>query len=428
MSSHLNQLSAIGVAAMIAKKKISSEELVAACLARIEAREDAVQAWEYLDPEAALAEARVRDGEAPRGPLHGVPIGVKDIIDTYDMPTAMGSPIYAGHRPAGDAACVALARAAGCVVLGKTVSTEFAGLHPGKTRNPHNPEHTPGGSSSGSAAAVADGMVPLAYGTQTGGSISRPAAFCGVVGFKPSHGTIPRAGLKLISDALDTIGVLGRSLDDVALLTAISSGRNADAFKYPHDPPLRLGRLRNAPWSQAEAGVESKMDEAAATLRAAGASVDDVTLAAPFDELRAAHWDVMHFEVARWLSWEREQRAELLSPEMREMTTTGMTVETGRYQAALDLAARGRALLAEAFGRYDALLTPSAPGEAPAGLEATGDPVFNGVWTFLHVPTASLPVFSGPAGLPMGLQVAGPLRGDGRLLSVARWIEGKLKS
>ncbi len=428
MTSHLNQLSAIGVAAMIAKGKISSQELVAACLARIEAREDVVQAWEYLDPEAALAEARERDGEPSRGPLHGVPIGVKDIIDTADMPTAMGSPIYAGHRPAGDAACVALARAAGCVVLGKTVSTEFAGLHPGKTRNPHNPEHTPGGSSSGSAAAVADGMVPLAYGTQTGGSISRPAAFCGVVGFKPSHGTIPRAGLKLISDALDTIGVLGRSLDDVALLTAISSGRNADAFKYPHDPPLRLGRLRNAPWSQAEAGVESKMDEAAATLRAAGASVDDVTLAAPFDELRAAHWDVMHFEVARWLSWEREQRAELLSPEMREMTTTGMTVETGRYQAALDLAARGRALLAEAFGRYDALLTPSAPGEAPAGLEATGDPVFNGVWTFLHVPTASLPVFSGPAGLPMGLQVAGPLRGDGRLLSVARWIEGKLKS
>ena len=428
MTSHLNQLSAIGVAAMIAKKKISSEELVAACLARIEAREDAVQAWEYLDPEAALAEARARDGGQPRGPLHGVPIGVKDIIDTADMPTAMGSPIYAGHRPAGDAACVALARAAGCVVLGKTVSTEFAGLHPGKTRNPHNPEHTPGGSSSGSAAAVADGMVPLAYGTQTGGSISRPAAFCGVVGFKPSHGTIPRAGLKLISDALDTIGVLGRSLDDVALLTAISSGRSADAFKYPLDPPLRLGRLRNAPWSQAEAGVESKMDEAAATLRAVGASVDDVTLAAPFDELRAAHWDVMHFELARWLSWEREQRAELLSPEMREMTTTGMTVETGRYQAALDLAAQGRALLVEAFGRYDALLTPSAPGEAPAGLEATGDPVFNGVWTFLHVPTASLPVFSGPAGLPMGLQVAGPLRGDGRLLSVARWIEGKLKS
>ncbi|MDP6270705.1 MAG: amidase family protein, partial [Alphaproteobacteria bacterium] len=173
MSSQLNELSAIGVAAMIAKGKISSEELVAACLARIEAREDVVQAWEYLDPEAALAEARARDGEQPRGPLHGVPIGVKDIIDTADMPTAMGSPIYAGHRPAGDAACVALARAAGCVVLGKTVSTEFAGLHPGKTRNPHNPEHTPGGSSSGSAAAVADGMVPLAYGTQTGGSIRR---------------------------------------------------------------------------------------------------------------------------------------------------------------------------------------------------------------------------------------------------------------
>ena len=428
MTSHLNQLSAIGVAAMIAKKKISSEELVAACLARIEAREDVVQAWEYLDPEAALAAARVRDGEQPRGPLHGVPIGVKDIIDTYDMPTAMGSPIYAGHRPAGDAACVALARAAGCVVLGKTVSTEFAGLHPGKTRNPHNPEHTPGGSSSGSAAAVADAMVPLAFGTQTGGSISRPAAFCGVVGFKPSHGTIPRAGLKLISDSLDTIGVLGRSLDDVALFAAISSGRSADSFKHALDPPLRLGYLRNAPWSEAEAGVEAKLDEAAATLRAAGASVDDVTLAAPFDELRAAHWDVMHFEVARWLSWEREQRAELLSPEMRQMTASGMTVEAERYLAALDLADRGRALLAEAFGRYDALLTPTALGEAPAGLEATGDPIFNGVWTFLHVPTATLPVFTGPAGLPMGLQVAGPLRGDGRLLSVARWIEGKLKS
>ncbi len=428
MTSHLNQLSAIGVAAMIAKGKISSEELVKACLNRIEAREDVVQAWEYLDPEAALAEARARDGEPSRGPLHGVPIGVKDIIATADMPTAMGSPIYAGHRPAGDAACVALARAAGCVVLGKTVSTEFAGLHPGKTRNPHNPEHTPGGSSSGSAAAVAEGMVPLAYGTQTGGSITRPAAFCGVVGYKPSHGTIPRAGLKLISDALDTIGVLGRSLDDVALLTAISSGRSADAFKHPLDPPLRLGRLRNAPWSEAEANVEAKLDEAAEALRAAGATVDDVSLAAPFDELRAAHWDVLHFEVARWLSWERENRADMLSPEMRQMTETGMAVEVERYQAALDLASEGRALLAEVFRNYDALLTPSAPGEAPAGLEATGDPVFNGVWTFLHVPTATLPVFSGPAGLPMGLQVAGPLRGDGRLISVARWIEGKLKS
>src|SRR3954453_2841624 len=218
-------LSAREAAREIAAGRLRAEALMTACLERIAAREAVVGAWQYLDPEAALEAARRCDASPPSGPLHGVPIAVKDLIDTEDMPTGYGSAIYAGHRPAADAACVALARSAGAIVIGKTVTTEFACFTPGKTANPRNPAHTPGGSSSGSAAAVGDGMVPLAFGTQTAGSVIRPAAFCGIVGYKPSFGTIPRAGVKMLCDSLDTVGTMARNVEDVAFLTGVLSDR-----------------------------------------------------------------------------------------------------------------------------------------------------------------------------------------------------------
>src|SRR5215216_600925 len=244
-------LSAREAAQQIAARRLSAEALVAACLDRIAAREAAVGAWHHLDREAALEAARQRDREAPRGPLHGLPIAVKDLIDTADMPTGYGSPIYQGHRPAADAACVALARSAGAVVLGKTVTTEFACFTPGKTANPHNLAHTPGGSSSGSAAAVAESMAPLAFGTQTAGSVIRPAAFCGIVGYKPSFGTIPRAGVKMLCDSLDTVGTMARNVADAAFFAGVIAGRPELRDVAPSEAPPRFGLYRTPMWDEA---------------------------------------------------------------------------------------------------------------------------------------------------------------------------------
>ena len=265
--------SAIEAGKAIAAGRLTSEALVRAYIDRIAAQELSVGAWIAFDPEQALAEARARDAEAPRGPFHGVPVGVKDIIDTHDLPTCYGSPIYAGYRPAADAACVALLRAAGMVVLGKTVTTEFALRHPGKTRNPHNREHTPGGSSSGSAAAVAAGMVPLAIGTQTSGSVIRPASYCGCVGYKPTFGRIPRAGVKLLSESLDTIGVMARTVDDAAAFAAVLE-RTPIAPLPTLDEPPRFGFCRGPAWPEAEPATERALAAAAERLRDAGADRD----------------------------------------------------------------------------------------------------------------------------------------------------------
>src|SRR5438094_2753451 len=269
-------LSVRAAAQEIAAGRLSAEALTRACLDRIAAREGLVGAWHYLDPEAALAAARQRDAEPPRGPLHGIPLAVKDLIDTADMPTGYGSPIYEGHRPAADAACVALARAAGAVVLGKTVTTEFACFTAGKTANPHNPQHTPGGSSSGSAAAVADAMVVLAFGSQTAGSIIRPAAFCGVVGYKPTYGTINRGGVKMITDTLDTIGVLASSLPDTALFVAALSDRRELVIDQPEADAPRVGLCRTYEWNHASPETVTAVEQAARALDKAGASVRDI--------------------------------------------------------------------------------------------------------------------------------------------------------
>ena len=421
-SSHT--LNAWEAAAAIAAGTLTSEALVRDCLARIEERDPAIAAWTHLDSEQALAQARDRDQTPASGPLHGVPVGVKDIIDTADMPTTYGSPIYAGHRTAWDAACVALLRQAGAVIMGKTVSTEFAMYEPGKTANPHNPAHTPGGSSSGSAAAVAAEMVPLALGSQTAGSIVRPASFCGVVGYKPTHGDFSLAGIKLLSQTLDTLGGFARCVQDLALLRAVLMGSPSQPAALAEPP--RIGLCRTPQWSQATPATQEAVETAARRFAAAGAQVEEVTLPAEFDGLVEAQTTVQIFEGVRCCAYELTQRREQLSASTQQLLGPGEKLTYAEYRAALHLAETCRAALPAVFAAHDVLLVPSAPGEAPAGLGATGNPLFNRMWTLLHTPVVSLPGLSGPQGLPVGVQAVGPLGGDDDLLAAAAWMHAHL--
>jgi len=410
----------------IAAGRLTSEALTRACLDRIAEREDTVHAWQYLDGEQALAEARRRDSEPPRGPLHGVPVAVKDLIDTVDMPTAYGSPIYERHRPAADAACVALARAAGAVVLGKTVTTEFACYTPGPTANPRNPAHTPGGSSSGSAAAVADGMAPVAFGTQTAGSILRPAAYCGVVGYKPSFGTIPRAGVKLLADSLDTVGVIARDAADAAFFAGVVAGRPAlRRIAVPTMAP-RFGFCRTPMWDQAEASTVAALDRTREALERQGATIAEIEVPAEHRCLNAAHDAVMGFELAGSLAFERTRHAAQLSPRLGQLLDAGMTVTADAYDTAVAETALARARLDYFFADCDAVLVPAAPGEAPPGLGYTGDPVFNRMWTLLGVPCVTLPALWGRSGLPTGVQLVGRTGDDAGLMAAALFAERAL--
>jgi Asp-tRNA(Asn)/Glu-tRNA(Gln) amidotransferase A subunit family amidase len=418
----LNRLSATDAARRLATREITAQALLGDCIERIRAREPDVRAWVHLDIERAMQRARVLDSQAIAGPLHGLPIGVKDVFDTSDMPTAYGSPIYADHRPASDAASVALALAAGAILIGKTVTTEFATFHPGPTCNPHNRLHTPGGSSSGSAAAVADSMVPLAFGTQTAGSIVRPAAYCGVVGYKPTFGTIPRVGVKMISDTLDTVGGFGRSVADVALFVAALSGRDELRLERPTADAPRLGIARTHEWSRAQAETATLFADMERQLRAAGAVVREIALPSEFSGLADAQTTIMVREVAQSLAYERLTHREALSPEMRVMIDAGLAVSPNAYDVAQSLARTCRALLGQIFAEVDVLIAPSTTGEAPAGIAATGDPVFNRIWTLLHVPCIHLPIASGPRGLPIGATVVGNLGRDRETLRAADWI------
>lgn len=410
----------------IAAGRLTSEALTRACLDRIAAREDTVHAWQYLDSEQALAEARRRDSEPPRGPLHGVPVAVKDLIDTVDMPTAYGSPIYERHRPAADAACVALARAAGAVVLGKTVTTEFACYTPGPTANPRNPAHTPGGSSSGSAAAVADGMAPVAFGTQTAGSILRPAAYCGVVGYKPSFGTVPRAGVKLLAERLDTVGVIARDVADAAFFAGIIAGRPAlRRIGVPTIAP-RFGFCRTPMWDQAEASTIAALDRTREALERHGATIAEIEVPTEHRGLNAAHDAVMGFELAGSLAFERTRHATQLSPRLGQLLDAGMTVTAESYDAAVAETALARARLDYFFADCDAVLVPAAPGEAPPGLGYTGDPVFNRMWTLLGVPCVTLPALWSRNGLPTGVQLIGRIGDDAGLMAAALFAERAL--
>ena len=422
----LNRLTATAAARKLATREITAVSLLEDCLDRIAARESAVHAWTFLDTQAAMRRARELDAQGLAGLLHGLPIAVKDLFDTCDMPSCYGSPIYADHRPAADAACVALARAAGAIVVGKTVTTEFATFHPGPTCNPHNPLHTPGGSSSGSAAAVADSMVPLAFGSQTAGSIVRPAAYCGVVGYKPTFGTVNRVGVKMISDTLDTIGALARSVPDVALfVAALTDRRELMIDRPPLDAP-RVGLCRTYEWDRAYPETVAAFEDAARCLRAAGASLREVALPPQFAELVEAQIAIMVHEVARSLSHERLVHRESLSTEMIAMIDAGLAVSPARYDAARVLAQRSRSTLVEVFGDVDVLLAPSTMGEAPHGIAATGDPLFNRMWTLLHTPCVHLPSALGPRGLPVGITIVGPIGGDRAMLLAADWIHARL--
>jgi Asp-tRNA(Asn)/Glu-tRNA(Gln) amidotransferase A subunit family amidase len=418
--------SARAAAQEIAAGRLRAEALVAAYLERIAAREPAVGAWHRLDPEAALAAARRCDGAPPSGPLHGIPIAVKDLIDTVEMPTGYGSAIYEGHRPAADAACVALARGAGAIVLGKTVTTEFACFTPGKTANPRNPAHTPGGSSSGSAAAVAAGMAPLALGTQTAGSVIRPAAYCGVIGFKPSFGVIPRAGVKMLADSLDTIGVMAANVADAGFFAGVLGGRPAVREAAMPGAAPRFGLYRTPMWDEAEPSTAAALDHARGALEKAGAWVADLAVPAEHQRLTAAQEAIMGFELARSLAHERLLHSAELSPRLAQLLDAGMTVGAPAYDAACAEAAAARASLDGFFGPCDALLAPAAPGAAPPGLGYTGNPVFNRMWTLLGAPCLTLPAIWGEGGLPTGVQLVGRVGDDARLIAAALFAERAL--
>ena len=422
MPTALNELTAAEAARRIAAGETTALALAEACLERIAQRDEEVRAWAFIHAKQALAEARELDRMPRRSPLHGVPVGIKDIIDTESLPTEYNSPIYRGHRPRADAACVALLRQAGLLVLGKTVTTEFALNHPSQTRNPHNGAHTPGGSSSGSAAAVADNMVPLALGTQTGGSVIRPAAYCGAFAVKPSFGSISRQGVKQVAESLDTVGIFARSAEDLALSLEILSGRRA--LPPPASAP-RIGLCRTPRWESADPATQANLEDAARSLAKAGAQVREFELPAGSEQLFDRHKVVMHFEMARALAWEHANFPDDISRSLKPRIEDGLSVTREDYDAMRELARGCRRALAEAVREVDFLLTPGAPGEAPASLASTGDPVFNRAWTLFGVPCVGVPRGRGAHGLPLAIQLVGPMDSDMALIGWAGWVASR---
>jgi Asp-tRNA(Asn)/Glu-tRNA(Gln) amidotransferase A subunit family amidase len=427
MQKPLHELSAAEAARQIESRELTAEALAAACLERIAERDDAVRAWAFLHAKQALAQARELDRTPRRSRLHGVPFGIKDIIDTEDLPTEYNSPIYSGHRPRADASCVALLRRAGCLILGKTVTTEFANNHPSPTRNPHDPAHTPGGSSSGSAAAVADRMVPLALGTQTGGSVVRPAAYCGAFALKPSFGSINRQGTKFVAESLDTIGIFSRTPEDLALALEVLSGRPTPDFAAFTGKP-RIGLCRTPRWQDADAATQANLEQAARLLAKAGAAVSDFELPPGSDQLFDRHGMIMGFESARALAWEYMNFPEQISNSLKPRLDEAWLVTRADYDAMRETARQCRRALADRMREVDFLLTPSAPSEAPRSHESTGDPVFNRAWTLFGVPCVNVPHGKGAHGLPLGVQLVGPFDGDSALLGWAHWTAGALSA
>ena len=410
-------------AAQLSAGELTAEALTRACLERARAGAE-IKAWHWLDPEQALAQARAVDRAGRKGRLAGVPVGVKDVIDTVDMPTEHGSPIYRGNRPFADAACVALIRAACGVILGKTVTTEFANRYPGPTVHPHNAEHTPGGSSSGSAAAVADFQVPLALGTQTGGSTIRPAAFCGVIGYKPSFGEFSRVGVKMQCHNLDTLGIICRSLEDVALLRGVLLAQEPHRVDRASAVP-RIGFCRTPVWERADGDTHALLEHTAAVLASAGATVRDVTLTPA--NILDQHRRIFAFEAARNYAHEYEMHGDKLSEALRDgLLAQGRALPLAAYIEAIETAEAFRRYLDDVFADVDVLLTPSAPGEAPKGLASTGEPNFNSIWTLAWTPCLTLPAGSGRSGLPLGIQLVGPRFRDEALLDAAAWAEARL--
>ncbi len=433
----LAHLPITGLRDRLASGALSALEVTEACIARIEAREPEIGAWAWFDADHARQQARALDAHRvtgrPIGPLHGLPVGLKDIIDVTRMPTGNGCALDAGNVPLRDSFVAERLRAAGAVILGKTVTTELAFLHPGKTRNPHNPAHTPGGSSSGSAAAVADGMVPLAVGTQTGGSVIRPAAFCGVTGFKPSFGAIPRRGVLMQSPSLDTIGVFAADPMGAAMLAEVLFGHDEGdpaTAPRPHprlsetaasEPPLKpvFAFVKLPGWDDADADTKDAFAELAEAL---GEQVFEVELPSVFDQAARERQVVNFAEMARYYYRYWRDGRDQLGPETRAALEEGNATLARDYLAALDWKRVLGSGLDEIFERCDAILCPAAPGPAPEGLGSTGNAIFNGLWTFCGTPAVTLPLLTASNGLPMGVQLVGPRGNDARLLRTARWL------
>jgi Asp-tRNA(Asn)/Glu-tRNA(Gln) amidotransferase A subunit family amidase len=434
----LADLTALQARDLMTRGEISAVALTEACLARIAEREPEIGAWQYLDADGARRQAGAADlqrrSNKPCGPLHGIPVGIKDIIDVAGLPCENGTPLDAGRRATGDAHVVARLRAAGAIIMGKTVTTELAYFHPGRTRNPHDPSRTPGGSSSGSVAAVASGMVPLAVGSQTAGSVIRPASFCGVVGFKPSFGLIGRSGVLRQALPLDTLGVFARTIEDAALIGDVVAGHDPnDADSVLAAPPQLLDLARSKPpavpmvafvkqpaWDdQAEPGTKEAFMELVAEL---GDRCHDVPLPKSFERAAAAHQVLMRVGFAHHLLKYYERDKDALSPQIRAAIEDGKEFKAVAYLTALDFRDGISHVAEEILRNYSAIVTPAAPGEAPKGLDSTGSPAFNAIWTMLGVPAISLPLMQGPDGLPLGVQLIDRRGHDGRLLRTARWL------
>jgi Asp-tRNA(Asn)/Glu-tRNA(Gln) amidotransferase A subunit family amidase len=440
---NLIPISASQAARAIKKGEISSKELVEAYLERIHDTEDQVQAWTYIDPDYALEQAKAADQAREKGLnlgcLHGVPVGIKDIFDTHDMPTQNGTVLHESRQPDVDAAVVARLREAGAVIMGKTVTTELAVYAPGKTRNPHNTGHTPGGSSSGSAAGVAAGMIPLALGTQTNGSMIRPASYCGVYGFKPSHGRISRFGVLSQSHFLDQIGVYGRCLEDVALIAQnIMFFDSRDPSMIPRaTPPLlksltrestvrpRLAFARTPVWDQAEAETASAFG---GLCRKLGKEVDEIELPPMFDRVVEMQRIIMETDLARSFAGLYERGKQHLSTTLAGMIEKGQKTLAVDYNRAVAQRPVCNDALGPLFEKYDAIMAPATTGSAPKGLDSTGSPIFCTIWTYCGCPAISLPLLKGENGMPLGLQLVGPKGGDAKLMRVAKWLVKRLNA
>jgi Asp-tRNA(Asn)/Glu-tRNA(Gln) amidotransferase A subunit family amidase len=434
-------LSACQAAEAIANGVFSAEDYTRACLARIAEVDGEIGAFAHLDPDYAIEQARERDDHRlhgrPLGPLHGVPVAIKDIVETQDYPTEFGSALYSGRQPLHDATIVARLRAAGAVIIGKTVTTEFAYYHPGKTRNPHDVERTPGGSSSGSAAAVAAGMVPLAVGTQTNGSIIRPASFCGVFAAKPSHGLVSRNGVLPLSRALDHVGPFARTLEDLALLLETLAGydphdedtrpaaaprlRAAVTEKFPIEP--RFAFVRTPVWDKADAATREAFERLVEKL---GESCFVLDLPERYADAWGAQRTIMAADMAHRFGPVMDQRGKAMSRVMRELIAEGRKVTAPQYLAALDLARTLATGLNDLFNECNAIITPAAPGVAPKGLQSTGSPVFCSLWSLTGLPALSLPLLEGEDGLPLGVQLVGAKNDDARLFRNAAWLVNAL--
>ena len=421
----LNLLTATQAAARLRDGSATSVQLVEDCLARIVAREPDVHAWAFVNREIALDQARARDRETPRSALHGVPVGIKDIFDTYDMPTAYGSSIFRDHRPVNDTAVVSLLRLAGAVILGKCVTTEFASPVPIGTRNPHDPARTPGVSSSGSAAAVADFMVTLALGSQTGGSTILPAAFCGVVGYKASLTGIDRGGIRHLRPTVDTMGLFARSVADIALLRAILTGGDPERLSRRVDR-VRIGVCRTMSWSEAQSEAVNALEAAARALVSAGAEVVNVELPETFAGIEASFRVIVRVEGWRAMDWEARHHLTTMNHWLQRELGGDDRPDQAQYDAAQAHALECQHALATLFERCDVIITPSACGEAVADLVSVSNSVFNRVWTLMRGPCLTVPAFTGPNGMPVGLQIVGPIGDDERTIAIADWIAARL--